>query len=422
MLATGSRGDVQPYIALARGFRRAGHHVHIATSADWLPYLQPVGIEFTELPLDFAALLNSDDGRVIMARGTRPLTFGRALARLVEPLAAQTATALDAVCRDADVLIGGQIALLLGDAQLEQLGLPYIHAMLQPFTPTRDFASPMITPLPAWLPLRGTFNRYSHGAILALLQALFGPITRGVGRRIARPSRRAAPPGPRPMLYGYSPSVLPIPSDWPSHARPTGYWFLEALTEWTPPTALVEFLASGPPPMYVGFGSMKTPDARRMTDAALAALRATGQRGVLFAGHGGLERRDDCRDVMFIDATPHDWLFPRMRGVVIHGGAGTTSAALRAGRPATIVPYLADQPFWGAQVARLGVGPRPISHAEISEQTLAAAMGTMASDGGMAARAERLGEKIRAEDGVAEAVARAEEYFSPGHRSSPLPR
>lgn len=411
LIAAGSRGDVQPFIALARGFQRAGHSVHIATHGEWRPYLEPLGIEVADLPIDFAALLETADGRELMARGTNPFASTRALTRLIEPLIETTAAGLEAICRGADALIAGQLGVLIGDDRLASLQIPYLLAPLLPFTPTVEFPSPLIPPLPAWIPMRSTLNLTSHRVLLTVMRMAMASAGRRVVRAGSQRTPTRHPSGQRPTIYGYSASVLPRPRDWPAHIHTTGYWFLESPTDWTPPHSLSDFLAGGQPPVYIGFGSMKSADAPRVTDVALAALRATGQRGVLYAGHGGLERRDDTDDVQFIGPTPHDWLFPKMRAAVIHGGAGTTSAALRAGLPTTIVPYLVDQPFWGAQVARIGVGPEPILRRKLSVESLTRAIETMASDREMQVRAERLGERLRAEDGVARAVGIAEEYF-----------
>jgi UDP:flavonoid glycosyltransferase YjiC (YdhE family) len=166
----------------------------------------------------------------------------------------------------------------------------------------------------------------------------------------------------------------------------------------------VDFLQSGPPPVYIGFGSMAGRDPERRAEIALEALKRSGQRGVLLTGWGGLQPRDLPDDVYAVDSVPHDWLFPQMAAVVHHGGAGTTAAGLRAGTPTVIVPFFGDQPFWGRRVAELGVGPAPIPQKQLSVERLAAAIRTAAGDPAMRARAQELGRRIRQEDGVARAV------------------
>jgi UDP:flavonoid glycosyltransferase YjiC (YdhE family) len=172
----------------------------------------------------------------------------------------------------------------------------------------------------------------------------------------------------------------------------------------TPPAPLVEFLDSGPPPVYVGFGSMSSRNPAETADLVLEAVARTQQRAIIHAGWGGLQRADLPGSVMMVDGVPFSWLFPRVAAVVHHGGAGTTGLALHAGVPAIVVPFTVDQPFWGSRVAALGVGPTPIPRKRLTQERLADALRSTVADEAMRARAVALGVQIRAEDGVAAAV------------------
>ena len=174
-----------------------------------------------------------------------------------------------------------------------------------------------------WQPFAGPGNRWRRD-VLGLPPLRLGPFGR-IHREV-------------PILYGYSPTVLPRPDDWPHQHQVTGYWFLDRPGDWGPPPALVDFLADGPAPVYVGFGSMAPADAERLTAVALEALARTDQRAVLLAGWAGLGRAASSDRVLVVDSIPHDWLFPRMSALVHHGGAGTTASGLRAGVPAVVVP------------------------------------------------------------------------------------
>jgi UDP:flavonoid glycosyltransferase YjiC (YdhE family) len=207
-----------------------------------------------------------------------------------------------------------------------------------------------------------------------------------------------------PILYGYSPAVIPRPTDWDGQMHVTGYWFLDPADEWTPPANLLEFLQAGSPPVFIGFGSMSTRNPGETTDLILRALARTGQRAILLSGWGGLHNSDLPDTAFMVDAIPYSWLFPRVAAVVHHGGAGTTSAGLRAGVPSIIIPFFADQPFWGRRVAELGVGPAPIPRKQLTADRLAQAIQTAVTDEAMRQRAAELGAKIRAEDGIARAV------------------
>ncbi|HRE28351.1 MAG TPA: glycosyltransferase [Anaerolineales bacterium] len=210
---------------------------------------------------------------------------------------------------------------------------------------------------------------------------------------------------PMTVLYPYSSHLVPVPDDFPANVHVTGYWFLDAEPGWQPSEALQRFLESGPPPVYIGFGSMGGMRPKQRTQAVLEALAATGQRGLLASGWGGLGAADLPENVHMLSAAPHDWLFPRMNAIVHHGGAGTTAAALRAGRPSVICPFLGDQPFWGWAVAQAGAGPEPIPQHRLTAKRLADALAIAVNDQDLRHRAERLGAQIRAEDGIANAIA-----------------
>ncbi len=172
-----------------------------------------------------------------------------------------------------------------------------------------------------------------------------------------------------------------------------------------PPQALVEFLQAGPPPVYVGFGSMSNSKPEETTRLVLEALAKTHQRGIILSGWGGMHANDLPDSVFMLESVPFSWLFPRMAAVVHHGGAGTTAAGLRAGVPSIVIPFFADQPFWGRRVAELGVGPTPIPLTKLTVDRLSQAIQTAVSDTAMRQRGAELGAKIQAEDGIANAVA-----------------
>jgi UDP:flavonoid glycosyltransferase YjiC (YdhE family) len=203
------------------------------------------------------------------------------------------------------------------------------------------------------------------------------------------------------VLYGFSHAVIPPAADWGANVHVTGYWFLDRSESWTPPPALADFLAAGPPPVYLGFGSMSTQKPRETADLVLAALSKAGQRGIILSGWGGMTASDLPGTVFPLASAPFTWLFPRMAAVAHHGGAGTTAQGLRAGVPSIVIPFFGDQPFWGARVRALGAGPAPIPRKKLTVERLAEAIEQAVSDQGMRAKAAAIGAKIRAEDGVA---------------------
>jgi UDP:flavonoid glycosyltransferase YjiC (YdhE family) len=213
-------------------------------------------------------------------------------------------------------------------------------------------------------------------------------------------------------LYGFSPHVLPRPPEWGDEAHITGYWFLKRPADWQPPADLVDFLESGSPPVFIGFGSMVDRNPEEVTEMVLKALALSRQRGVLHTGWGCLGNGVFSDNVFNIDSIPFDWLFPKMSIVVHHGGAGTTATGLQAGVPSILVPFFADQHFWAWRVRELGVGPRAVSRKKLSAERLATVINATLKDKEMKTRAAALGQAIRSEDGVGQAVRDIHDHFS----------
>lgn len=411
VIAIGSRGDVQPYVALGEGLAREGYTVRVATHEPFAPLLEGRGVEFHQVGEDPAELFANERIHSMLGAGTDALKFMREFRALLMPVTRKLVSDSVAACRGSDAVVLSNVGIIPGFHQIaEVLGAPYCTALLQPVMPTRRFPSPFTPRLPRWVPGRGLYNLASHKLFLRAFAHFFRhviPMLReehGLPPMSPRQIRRDARVADAPVLFGFSPSVIPRPADWPARAHVTGYWFLDAPERWRPPDELREFLAAGPPPVYVGFGSMVSRDPAAATARVVEALGRTGQRGIVLTGSGAFTDEYLPDEVLALDSAPHDWLFPRMAAVVHHGGAGTTAAGLRSGVPSIVVPFFADQPHWARTVHDLGVGPRPIPHRGLTADRLTAAIGRALSDEAMRVRAASLGERIRAEDGVARAV------------------
>lgn len=406
VLAVGSRGDVQPYVALGVGLQEAGHDVVVATHAAFEGFVRARGLGFRPLAGDPKAGVESEVGRAWLESGSNPAAFAYNFARLMRSHLEESLPEIWHVCQDAEVILSSALGLT-GYHVAERLGVPFAAALLQPWTPTGAFPvfavpinlgatlnrlSHRVAQQMLWQPVRSTINRWRRESLGLPPIPLSGPFHRLDAKRT-------------PTLYGYSPQVLPKPSDWGTHVHVTGYWFLDRSRDWRPSPNLVAFLEAGPPPVSIGFGSMSTRDPAGLAEVTVAALRRAGQRGILLSGWGGLAPSDLPDDICLVREVPHDWLFPRMAATVHHGGAGTTTAGLRGGVPAVVTPFFADQPFWAVRVAALGVGTRPIPFQELTTERLAAAIRAATSDEGMRRRASVLGHRIREEDGVGQAVA-----------------
>lgn len=429
ILCFGSRGDVQPFVALGVGLRQAGHEVCIATDKAFQSLVLEHNLDYAPVSGDIQRFMQGANGRA-PEEIPGPLRLFRDMRREVRAEARQMAQDCWQASQNADLLVTGGPGAFVGATFSEKRRIPYVQGYLQPVgLPTRAFPSSLIPPLP----LRtGWFNRLTHLAV----GQIFWQVMRGMFNEVRREMLELPPwsvAGPYRQairerhltLMGYSPHVLPLPPDWdPDMIQVTGYWWLPPAQAWQPPPELCHFLAAGTPPVYIGFGSVGSRDAVAMTQAALDALAETGQRGILLRGWGGLAAGDLPETVLMVENVPHDWLFPQMAAVVHHGGAGTTGAGLRAGIPSLIIPHFADQPFWGEQVRRLGVGPKPIPKKKVTAAALAAGIRTAVADPVMQERARQLGRQIQAEDGVAQAVALIETYAQRWQKAngSPHPR
>jgi|LSQX01.3.fsa_nt_gb UDP:flavonoid glycosyltransferase YjiC (YdhE family) len=411
VVAVGSRGDVQPYVALGEGLAQAGYHVRIGTHEPFARLLEGRGLEFQRVGDDPAEIFADPRIHSVLSSGTDTLRFIREFRALLDPVGRRLMEDAVTACEDSDAVVLSSAGIIPGFHQVaEALGVRYCSGLLQPLQPTRAFASPFVPPLPRWLPAKGLGNLATHYLFLRTFGWFFRhgiPMLReehGLPPlshlQIIRGEREAD----APLLFGISPSVLPRPNDWPERAQMTGYWFLDAHEDWQPPDELRDFLDAGSPPVYIGFGSMVTHDPEAETAIVVEALQRTGQRGILLTGAGAFVEEGLPDEVLALHSAPHDWLFPHMSAVVHHGGAGTTSAGLRSGVPSIVVPFFADQPFWARTVHELGVGPRPIPHTRLTADRLAAAIEQAVGDEAMRERAASLGERIRAEDGVGRAV------------------
>ncbi|HSG45608.1 MAG TPA: glycosyltransferase, partial [Anaerolineales bacterium] len=366
-----------------------------------------------EYSLDFSPL-GVDTQKILGTGGIDPdqniLLWFREVIRSLKPLTERITENTWLACQGAELIIHSLVGIWAYHVA-EKLGVPCCFASPMPgIAPTRAYPNP--NGLFPSLPLGGGYNRLTHILSGHLFQLFTGPlINRYRKEKLHLP---AIPLGeypyfhiggrPQTLFCSYSPIISPRPPDWGDNIHLCGYWFLDPVPDWQPPARLVSFLEAGPPPVYIGFGSMANRTPQKTAQLVQEALELSGQRGILAAGWGGLDNANLPDNTFALDSVPHAWLFPRMAAVVHHGGAGTTGAGFRAGVPSILVPHLGDQPFWAKRVTELGVGPQPIPRKKLTAEQLAAAITIATTDQNMRARAATLGKRIRAEDGVARAI------------------
>ncbi len=405
ILAGGTRGDVQPYVALGAALKKAGQSVRIASFQNFERLITSQGLEFYPVRGDILQAAASAGARGA-ATADNPLKVLFSFNQL-KNLAAGLNQDFFAACQGADAILyhPGQV---IGYFIARERGIPGILATPFPMTPTRAYPSLIFY---GSLPLGKPFNRITHKIFEWIFWFVSSSSIRQFWRqRFGRLPKDFGNPYPRqttaryPTLVSCSRYVFPQPDDWPAHVHMTGYWFLDE-PGWSPPRELVDFLENGPPPVYIGFGSIGSPEEAPQTTAQMIdALGRAGQRGILATGWSGMARPERLPETIFmLDSAPHAWLFPRMAAVVHHGGAGTTAAGLRAGVPSLVVPFGNDTLAWGRRVYELGVGPRPVPRKQLTAERLADAIQAALAEQ-VRARAHALGEKIHAEHGAEQAV------------------
>jgi UDP:flavonoid glycosyltransferase YjiC (YdhE family) len=413
---TGSRGDAQPYIALGKGLCSAGHDVRLVTHEDFEKPAREQGLSFWPLGGCSRQMHESPTGWRLAGAAGNPFAFVREFVRMREPLFGEFMANCSEACRDADVVLVTQTALLIGLSVAQKWQLPVVSSTIYPTSPTRFFPFCLFPEAPAWMPGRALYNYATYLVGGEYLWQLLRPLLNRARLEVLDlPPLPLLGPSPTmlrrlPTLHGYSSHVSPRAADWGPDEHVTGYWFLEDNRGRQPAADLRAFVESGPPPVCVGFGSMSVGRAAATTRLLLAALARTRQRAVLMTGWGGLGDGPRSEQVFVTETAPHDWLFPRAAAVVHHGGTGTTAAGLRAGVPSVIVPFSADQFYWGRRVAALGVGPRPIPRHRLCVGRLVEAIETAVGNADMRRNAAALGQRIRAEDGVKRAVELLQQY------------
>ncbi|MEV2212722.1 glycosyltransferase [Streptomyces sp. NPDC050997] len=398
IFAAGSRGDVQPCLALGRALTCEGDSVRLLASTRYQQLITETGLRFHPLPADPSEIIESPEGQELLAGRRNPVAFIRGLDRIMRPLFSRLLAETQAGAEGADLVLAPTFGLL-GVHLSQYLRIPHAIIHFQPSQPTGVFPHPF-TPAARFLGPFGnrlSFEAVNLGSWLVCRQFINTWRREGLGLPALSPLGPRRRVSQAPVLCAFSPTLVPRPPDWGPNVHMTGFWHHEQ-PSWKPPQRLLGFLDDGPPPVYVGFGSMKTSDPEATDRVVRTALRRAGLRGVLA---GDPRTSDD--DMLVVEETPHSWLFPRMAAVVHHGGAGTTASALRSGVPSLVCPFFGDQPYWADRVHSLGVGPKPLPSRQLTASALAGRLRAVTEDSGHAEAARRLGRALTAEDGVGHA-------------------
>ena len=420
ILIVGSRGDVQPFLPIAQRLRDDGHRVRVATHAVFREFVESHGIEFFPLagdPRELMEYMVMTGGRLIPLRPSQLLEQVPRKRKMMAEILTSTWKACtepdpghpESAPFVADALIANPPSQ--GHIHVAQaLCAPLQIIFTMPWSPTRSFPHPFVHmvsqshpslrnrlsfeafDLLTWLGVEDLVNDFREHT-LGLDRLQLGPHGASLVHELEVPH-----------AYLWARCILDKPEDWGPHFVITGFVFLVVATRFEPPPALREFLGSGDPPVYVGFGSCPAPDPVALTATLFDGLARAGVRGLVARGWAELGSETVPAHVHLVDEIPHDWLFPRCAAACHHGGAGTTAASLRSGLPTIIVPFFGDQYFWGRIVSEAGAGPAPIPIRSLTAESLAEAI-CFALGPRVRERAQNLSRKVQAEQGEEETVA-----------------
>ncbi|ORZ10431.1 hypothetical protein BCR42DRAFT_422365 [Absidia repens] len=416
-ITIGTRGDVQPYIALCKSLMKDGHTCRIATHDEFKDWIEEHHIEFRSIGGDPGELM-----RICVENNFFSVNFVVEGLRLFKVWIDELLELSWVACQGTDVLIESPSAMI-GIHMAEKLRVPYFRSFPMPMTRTRSFPHPFATPNNPKGRLYNdmTYVLFDHAVWRAIATRTNAFREKVLG--LPPTSYEKLEVWKIPYLYSFSTSIVPSPLDWMDWVHCTGYWFLDnPQTGWKPDDRLLSFFNSTDkrPIVYIGFGSIIVSDPQEIIRIIVEAVLLSNVRAIVSEGWSSRLAQDNHNNqqqnrspaatpllerhpnvILNIDSVPHDWLFPKVRAVVHHGGAGTTAAGLRAGRPTVVKPFFADQFFWGERVEEMGAG---LCVKQLSVESLSAALRVVTTDESMLKTANIVGEKIRTETGVETAI------------------
>ncbi|KAG8533815.1 uncharacterized protein KY384_001556 [Bacidia gigantensis] len=437
----GSRGDVQPFIALGKVLKEThNHRVRLATHSTFKGFVAESGLEYFDIggdPAELMAFMVKNPGLMPGMDSLKSGDVGKRRKGMYEilqgcwrscfevgdgtgmPVTNDVGGSRSSIDSGIGMESGPLAQPFVADAIIanppsfahvhcaEKLGIPLHLMFTMPWSPTQAFPHPLaniqssnadtsltnfisyaLVEMMTWQGLGDMINRFREKSLgLEPVSLMWAP---GMASRLQIP-----------YTYCWSPALIPKPRDWGSHISISGFYFLSLASSFSPEPELQAFLDSGPPPVYLGFGSIVVDDPTAMTKLIFEAVKKTGQRALVSKGWGGFgaDELGIPKNVFMLGNVPHDWLFKRVSCVVHHGGAGTTAAGIALGKPTVVVPFFGDQPFWGAMVARAGAGPKPIPSKHLTAENLAAGILEALKPTSLA-RAQDLGAMIMSEDGT----------------------
>jgi sterol 3beta-glucosyltransferase len=402
ILTSGTRGDVQPYIALGKALLNRGHDVLLACPDNFASWVKAHGLEFHSIGVDMQTFVQSPEGRKILSGNL--FAFVKLWKQTIVPSIQKTLRATWDSAQDADIIIFHPKAGSAADVA-EATDATLVSAVPFPIFPTKAFP---------FLVIKGNYgpwlNRLSYLPLSMSRMFFLRMINRwrvktlGLGKGPSFMPIDGIKGGLGLRLCAVSPSIVQYPNDGDNGVYTTGYWFLDEGQDWQPDSELLDFIKAGTPPVYIGFGSMPSWEPKKLTKVVIEAVRRAKVRAILAIGWGGLKEIDLPDFMHIINEAPHDALFKHVGAVVHHGGAGTTAAGLRAGLPTLICHSAFDQPYWGRQIYAIGCGPKPQSLKRLKAKRFAKGLIELTRTKSFGIRAAKIARAIEKEDGITTAI------------------
>jgi len=386
----GTRGDIQPYLALAAGLIKAGHQVKIATHPFMRSLVESHDIDFVPIGPDID--IGQETAKIRGKGSNLVLGFLRVMDfsfQMIEDIHED----LSATCQNSDLIIVSHTGA--GSIQVDEMKKPSVSVTLTPQAiPTQNSQSSAVSKVIG--KIAGTGMGFFMTRPLNKIRKKFG----------VPAMDQAGITSPILNLVPISPAVLQPDIHWETRHKTTGYWFAANQGSWMPSKELMAFLADGHPPVLVSLGAMAISgeDAFEAASITVKAVEQAGLRAIVQGWDEVMESIHIPSTILHAGPMPHAWLLEHCSGIIHHGGFGTTAAGFRAGIPAVVIPHIIDQFIWGAKVQELGVGPQPISRTKLTVERLTDALLQLSNDLEMREKAAALGRQIRSENGVERAI------------------